>query len=209
MMKEEQPAEMNKLIRKVKRYNDLILFRYFRGDFDKVLKYIEQEEQLIKRFQGEIPEEIKVLHTNWLMYKANAYAYKGDLALSFKYANELLRVGQMYDHRRGISDGKFALGRYYWLSGDLEKALVHYDRAISLSERNLNDLWDFMQLANQLWMAMCASIDKEDLERAKKYFKRLEEIWELKPEGFPINDKIPETPNRDFSEMIIIFTFIK
>ena len=68
------------------------------------------------------------------------YAYRGNLALSFKDANELLKVAQLYNHKRGISDGTFSLGVYYKLSGDFDKALVHFDRAIRLSEETLNDL---------------------------------------------------------------------
>ena len=67
-------------------------------------------------------------------------------------------------------------------------ALVHVDRAIRLSEENLNDLWDFVMLAGQLHTATFVSIDKDDLERAKTYFKRLEEIRELKAEILSIND---------------------
>jgi len=188
MMREEQTAEMNKLIKKMKRIFSVVFFGLIGGNFDKILKYIEQEEELIKHFQGDLPEEIKVLHARWLYIRAVTYAYRGNLALSFKDANELLMVGQLYDHKRGISDGTFALGRYYRLSGDLDKVLVHVDRAIRLREENLNDLWDFFMLANQLNTATKVSIDKEDLERAKKYFKRLEEIRELKREELIIND---------------------
>jgi len=188
MMREEQTAEMNKLIKKMKRIFSVVFFGLIGGNFDKIFKYIEQEEELIKHFQGDLPEEIKVLHARWLYIRAVTYAYRGNLALSFKDANELLMVGQLYDHKRGISDGTFALGRYYRLSGDLDKVLVHVDRAIRLREENLNDLWDFFMLANQLNTATKVSIDKEDLERAKKYFKRLEEIRELKREELIIND---------------------
>ena len=188
MMKEEQPAERNKLIKKMKRLLSKIGNLHYLGKFDKALKYIEQEEELIKQFQGDLPEEVKVLRTRWLWYRADIYHYKGNLALSFKYANELVSIAQLYDQKRGISDGTFALGDYYFLSGDLDKALVHFDRAVRLSEENLNDLWDFINLAMQLGMATLISIAKEDLERAKKYFKRLEEIRDLKPGDFPIND---------------------
>ena len=41
---------------------------------------------------------------------------------------------------------------------------------------------------SKLYFATIVSIDKEDLERAKKYFKRLEEIRVQKPAISPIND---------------------
>jgi len=187
MIKEEQTAEMNKLIKKIKRIFSMIQTGYNGGSFDKVLKYIEQEEELIKRFQGDLPREIKDLHTRWLFLRSLIYANNGNVALSFEYANELLMVGQLYNHKRGILYGTHALGEYYWHSGDLDKASVYMDRAIRLTEENLNDLWDFTNLADQLRGATLVSIDKEDLKRAKKYFKRLEEIWELKP-GYFMND---------------------
>jgi tetratricopeptide (TPR) repeat protein len=84
--------------------------------------------------------------------------------------------------------GTSTLGNYYWHSGDLDTALMHYDRAIRLNEENLNNLMDFFMLADQLDLATRISIDKEDLERAKKYFKRLEEIRELKHGNFLINN---------------------
>ncbi len=147
MIKEEQKAEMNKLIKKIKRKHIYMLASYYRGNYEKVLKFIEKAEQLIKRFQGDLPEEIKVLHTRWLLYRSLIYAYRGNLALSFKEANELLRVAQLYGHKMGISMGLSALGRYYWLFGDLDKALAHCDRAIELNEENLNDPIDFLLAA--------------------------------------------------------------
>ena len=187
MIKEDQTPEVNKLIKKIKRIFSMIQTGYNGGSFDKVLKYIEQEEELIKRFQGDLPREIKDLHTRWLFLRSLIYANNGNVALSFEYANELLMVGQLYNHKRGILYGTHALGEYYWHSGDLDKASVYMDRAIRLTEENLNDLWDFTNLADQLRGATLVSIDKEDLKRAKKYFKRLEEIWELKP-GYFMND---------------------
>jgi len=187
MMREEQPAETKKLIKKMKRIYSIFLLGMMGGDYYKALKYFEQEEELVKYFQGDLPEEIKDLHTFLLTFRANIAAYKGNLTLSFKVANELLRVAKSCDHYKGISDGTFELGRYYGLSGDLDTALMHFDSAIRLNEENLNDLLDFIRLADHLYVATIFSIDKEDLERAEKYFKRLEEIRELKPGEFVIN----------------------
>jgi tetratricopeptide (TPR) repeat protein len=188
MMKEEQSAEMNKLIKKMKRIFAIIGYWYFEGNFVKSLEYIEQEELLIKNLQGDLPEEIKAFHALWLWFRAIIYAYRGNLAHSFEAANELLRVGELHGNKRGISYGIFELGRYYWLSGDLDKALVHLDHAIRLCEEILNDISDFIMLAGQLDLAIIVSVAKEDQERAKKYFKRLEEIRALKPEDLVIND---------------------
>jgi len=188
MIKEEQLTEMNKLINKMKRISSSILIGILKGDYDKALKNIEQGEQLIKRIQGDSPEEIKELHSAWLAYRATIYAFKGDLILCLKDANELLNVARMYRYNRGISMGTIALGRYYWLSGDLDTALTHSDRAIRISEENLNNLTDFMSLSEQLYVATRISVDKEDLERAKMYFKRLEEIREQKAEDLIIKD---------------------
>ena len=65
-MKEEQSAEMNKLIKRMNRFNAIIVNGYFGGDFSKVLKYVEQGEGLIKRFQGNLPKEIKDSYFLWL-----------------------------------------------------------------------------------------------------------------------------------------------
>ena len=135
MMREEQTPEMKKLIRKMKRNFSFIEAWFFGGDFDKELKYIEREEELIKHFQGDLPEEIKELHVGWLHQKSQIYSTRGDLAHGFKYANETLKFAQLYDNKRGISLGIHDLGWYYWLSGDLDKALVHIDRAISLNRK--------------------------------------------------------------------------
>jgi tetratricopeptide (TPR) repeat protein len=172
---------MRKLIKQMKENHSFIETWFFTGEFDKALNYIEREEELIKNFQGDLPEDIKLFHTSWLFHRSIIYAYRGNLALSFKDAKELLRVAQLYDQKRGISDGSLELGRYYWFSGDLDKALVHMDRAIRLSEDGaVNDFRGFVRMAVQLMGASLVSIEKEDLERAKKYFKRLEELRELK-----------------------------
>ena len=78
MMREEHTAEMNKLIKKMKRIYGIIVTGHNGGNYDKALKYIEQEEQLIKRFQGDVPEEIKALHTLWLYFRAVIYAFRGN-----------------------------------------------------------------------------------------------------------------------------------
>ncbi len=180
-MKEEQTPEMNKLIHKIKIRFNMIVKSHNMGKYDKALKYIEQAEELIKHFQGDLPRGIRVSHISWLSHRAIIYAFKGDLARSFKDANETLMVGQSYDHKRGISVGESALGIYYWFSGDLDKALVHLDLAILLSEETLKDTWDYIMLADHLTVATQVSIYKEDLERAKKYFTRLEEVRKIFP----------------------------
>jgi len=114
MMKNEQTAEMNKIIRKMKGLMRRIGRLHYTGKFDKALKYIEQEEQLIKHFQGDVPEEIKVLHILWLWTRATIYSFRGNLALTLKDAKELLMVGQLYDHKGGISIGTHELAWYYW-----------------------------------------------------------------------------------------------
>ncbi len=76
MIKEEQTPEMNKLIKRMHRVFGIIQTGYYGGTFDKVLKYIEQEEELIKRFQGDLPKEVKDLHTRWLFLRAiNIYLH--------------------------------------------------------------------------------------------------------------------------------------
>ena len=97
-------------------------------------------------------------------------------------------MGQLYDHKRGIADGIVWLGMYYWFTGDFNTAFEHFDHGIRILEENLNELWDFIVLATELTLSMKVSLDIEDQERAKKYFKRLEEIWTLKPNNFIIND---------------------
>ena len=188
MMKEERTAEKNKLIRKMTGIFGRIFYRQYRGEYDKALKFIEQEEKLLKHFQGDIPEEIKILHTGWLYFKALIYAHRGDLARSLNDANELIRVAKSYDDKRSISGGIYLLGLYYWFTGDLDISLGHLDGAIRIREENIKDLNDFIWLANQLYLAIRVSIDKEDLKGAKEYFKRLEEIKELIPRDLMIND---------------------
>ena len=185
-MRKEQTAEVNKLIRKMKRIYSIIVSGFLAGYYDKSMKYIEQEEELLKLFEGDVPEAIKAIHIEWLGYRANISAYRGNLLLSFKAANELLRVGQFYNNKRGILEGNFYLGNYYWLSGDRDKAFEHLDRAIKLGEEILNDFMDFIRLTTYHYIAIRVSIDNEDLERAKKYLKRLEEINRIKPEEFYI-----------------------
>ena len=188
MIKEEQAEETEKLIKKMKRIYSISTNGFFGGAYDKVLINIEKGEQIIKSSQGDLPEEIKRIHITWLYFRSIIYAYKGNLALSFKSANEILNVAKLYDDMRGFSYGAMALGRYYYLSGDSDKALVHMDRAIRLIEESLNKRMDFLILSLQLTTATIISADKEDMELAKKYFKRLEEIQELKPADNNIND---------------------
>ncbi len=62
MIKEQQTPEMNKLIKKMKKIYSIIVRGHIVGEYDKTLKNIEQEDQLIKLFQGDVPYEIKIRH---------------------------------------------------------------------------------------------------------------------------------------------------
>ncbi len=180
-MREEQSDEMNKLIKEIKSIQSIIFAGYYGGDYNNVLKYVEQAEALIKGFQGDLPETIKDFHTGWLAYRAMILALKGNLALSLLVANELVKIAQLYNSKKGISLGKTALGIYYSFCGELDKALVHLDRAIRLNEETFDDLWDAIAFVSLLHVATRVSIEKEDLESAKRYFNCLEEIAKAKP----------------------------
>ena len=62
MMREEIVAQKNKLIKKMKRIYSIIVSGFLAGAYDKSLKYIEQEEELLKLFEGDVPETIKSIH---------------------------------------------------------------------------------------------------------------------------------------------------
>lgn len=70
----------------------------------------------------------------------------------------------------------YAFGRYYWLNGDSKKAFEFLDHALKYKTALINDpsppmTADIAATASQI------AIEKDDLERAKKYFKYVEEVY--------------------------------
>ncbi len=180
-MRVHQIDEKDKLMLKMDRIWNRIIKGAFHGDFDNVLKDIENVEELISHFKEDLPEEIQDFHIKCLYFKMVIRVYMGI------FDNEILRVAQLYGHKRGISNGEFALGLYYGGINELDKALVYINRAIRFSEDNLNDVYDFVYLTDQFYAAILFKTEGGDLKGAKNYLMRLKEIIELKPELGYIN----------------------
>jgi len=177
-MKKE--AKMDRFIKKVKRMRSRIIFMYITGKLDSSLELIKQAEELIRDFQGDLPIELEELHCYALKFKESINAYREDLEFNFKLANEFLTIAEKYDNKWGVSEAMYALGRNYWLGGDLDKSLMHFDRGLMLKDQiNAHDNTFY---ADMIRIATKIAVEKGDLERARKYFNRIKEYFEQNPE---------------------------
>jgi tetratricopeptide (TPR) repeat protein len=177
-MKKE--AEMNRVIKKAKRMRSRIMLMYIAGELDSSLELIKQAEELIRGFQGDLPRELEELHCWELRVKGSINAYREDLKFNFKLANELLTIAERYDNKWGISEAMYALGRNYWLGGDFDKSLMHFDRGLMLKDQI--KAHDKAFYADMIRMATKIAVEKGDLVRARKYFNRIKEYFEQNPE---------------------------
>ncbi len=142
----ETTPERDNIIKKIKQMADLALKETLSGRVDKALDLINQAEDLIEKFQGNIPSELEESPYLLLSIKATILTDQGYLTQGFDVANELLIIAGKHDRKWGLSEGHRVLGTFYRRSNDLEKALEHYDRAIVLKEELLNDLGEVLFL---------------------------------------------------------------
>jgi len=180
-MKEKNIIAVDKLKNKAKRMRSRIVFKYGVGELDETLKLIKQGEDIIENFQGELPSELKEMHLYALRFKATISAYQGELELNFKHTNAFLTIAKKYEDKWGLSEAMYTLGRYYWLCGDSDKALVYLDRALMFKADLINDISPPMT-ADLGSTATQIAIEIGDLERANKYFKQVEETYKHFPE---------------------------
>ncbi len=180
-MKEEKTPEIDKLIKKIPRMVNRVNLHNLNGRVDKALDLIKQTERLIEKFQGNMPSELEETHCYLLYTKADILENQGYLTHAFKVCKELLIIADKYDNKWGVSHGLYYLANIYRRSNDLDKALEHYDRSIILKEELLNERGEVLFFATVLTNAIETAVIKNDTERARKYFTRLEEIHELKP----------------------------
>ena len=189
MMKEEQPLNEDRVIKKINRLSRKTLAANIIGGTIKALDLIKQAESLMEKFQGNIPIELEETHLLLLFLKAHILENQGYLTHGFKVAKELLITAEKYDNKWGLSLGHKQLGDLYRRSNELDEAFEHYDRSIILLDDVPNDprgafsnIGDrFLYLANIHMSATEAAVIKNNAERARKYFTSLEEIHELKP----------------------------
>ncbi len=180
-MTEKEKTETDKLIKKIKRMAGKAMLASNIGQFDKGLKIIKQGEELIRNFQGNLPKELEDPHCWLIKTKGDIIANRGYLTRRLEIANELLTVAEKYGIKKHVAHGLHQIGFYYWRSGNLDEALMHYDRAIMENNIKNMDIDSRILKIKTHSDAMRVAIDKGDLELARKYFERLEVIYEQKP----------------------------
>ena len=187
MAMDETTPERDIIIKKFKRLVNKSMLGVLSGDINKSLKYIMQAENLLEEFQGTIPSELEQSHCDLLHNKVQILENQGYLTRGFEVAQELLSVATKRDNKLGIFEAHRVLGNLYRRSNKLDKAFKHLDRAIALIEELLDEGIDYFHLAIALMNAIDAAVMKNDMERTERYFTRLEEIHELKPNNHGIS----------------------
>ena len=180
-MKEEKTPDMDKLLKKIKRKVSLAITTTVGGKIAKALDLTKQAEALMEKLQGSMPSELEETHCHLLSNKALILERQGHVTNGFKVAYELLTVAGKYDNKWGLSQGHFYLANFYGRSNDLDKAFEHYDRSIILKEEHVNDVGEAMYLGWVLINAVEISVLQNDVERARMYLTRLEEIHRIHP----------------------------
>jgi len=179
-MNEEKTPETDKLIKRITRMVNRAGFYSLSDRVDKVYDLIKQAERLMEKFQGNMPSELEETHCMILVIRGGLLENQGYLTHGFKVVNELLSIAEKYDNKWGLSEGHYTLANLYRRSNDLDKAFEHYDRSIMLKEELLNESNEIFLIARVFTSAIEATVIKNDVERARKYFTRLEELHELK-----------------------------
>jgi len=173
--------KMARLIGKFKRIEGRATAAMTFGKWDKTFEIIKKGDDLINNLKGIIPKEMENSHCLFLYRKANLFENKGYLTLSFEIINELLTVAEKYGLDKYKAMAFHQLGINYKHIGELDKALETLDRSEILYEHciNYDDGFSLALRISNLGNAMRFAIEKGDLDKAKKYFTRLETMYKL------------------------------
>lgn len=188
----EKKIETDKLIKKIKRISGIALGLLSAGEWDKLWEIIEQGEESIRNFPGNLPRELEEPHCQLLDIKADLAIIRGNLILCFDTVNELLTVAENCGVKKYVANAFKLFAIYYWRSGDLDRALEYCNRSIILIEEtcyNKKDLYSLYSRINAYSVAMRVAIDKGILELARNYFERLEKIYESSTEPIPFKNR--------------------
>jgi tetratricopeptide (TPR) repeat protein len=136
-------------------------FTLFKGDFDTGLMYYNKALALfetLKNYQGLAITNIRI---------ANAYRVKGDFKLAFDYCYRGIAVCEQYDNKADLTYAYANLGGMHQVLGNLEKAMELFTKGLALCEQGYSDMHEwFLRAVGEIYLA------KNDLEKAKEYFKK-------------------------------------
>jgi len=182
-MTQKEKTNTDKVIKKIKRLAGKSLSLFAVGKWNESMKLINQGDELIMSFQGYLPKELEASHCLLLYTKVSISLNRGFLELFFKLNKEYLTLAKEYGNKTHIAVATYMFGFHYRYAGDLKEALMHTNSGIALMEEcfNNDDQFPTFWLAEAHYAAIIIIIERNELEQAGNYFKRLEEIHKLKP----------------------------
>jgi len=163
----------DKLLRRLIRIYHRTNLLYITGNYDKALKYFEENENQFENLPKEQQKEAEQLHCQSLMLIAIIFSYRGDLNRYFEVVIKILKIAEEIDDKYCLLLAMYGYGRYYWLSGDLIQALKYFDLAIELGQ-DIDDPERYMYFLSLIMMAIRVAVMKGDLEIAREYYKQVE-----------------------------------
>ena len=170
----------SKLVKKIRRIYIRANTKWYGGKADDALEHIQQGEKLLKDFPGVLSKEMIQYNCRLLQLKVAISVFIGNLSLSFKCANDILKIAEEVNDKVSLSCAMQAFGMYYWISGDLDQALKYFDQFIEIGQDFAINTVDVAWLAAGLQDAVSVAVAKGNLERAKEYFDQLEKLYEQK-----------------------------
>jgi tetratricopeptide (TPR) repeat protein len=144
------------------------------GELDKSLEKIEECEDLLKTLTGD-KKEIKRREARLTRLKGNILVFKGDEREALKYQEKALVIAEEIDDKRLIGSSLNNLGERYRILGDLDHALLYGERAITHYDEFFGKA-NTVDLAFALGTTTRITLEMGDLEKAKNYLQRLEQL---------------------------------
>ena len=180
-MTQKDKTETDKIIRKIKRLAGRSILKSATGKWNEAMELIEKGDELIKSFQENLPRELEDAHCDLLYSKSIILLKRGLLGHYFRWISEYSTVAQKYGNKKHIALSIYLFAVHYWYSNDLDKALEHIESAITLLEEcyKNDDRFPIYWVNEVYYHAIKIVIERKELERARPYLKRLEEIREL------------------------------
>ncbi|MFX0178461.1 MAG: tetratricopeptide repeat protein [Candidatus Hodarchaeota archaeon] len=135
---------------------------------NEALKIVNETEQLLKTIKPKSTIEFKEKKAYITLYKGGCYFNMGELNLSLKFAEEVLKIAKEINNKKLIMLATKLLNFNYYEKGDLDHFLEYHKRFLALAEE-LNDKQEIIAALNGLGMYFT---EKGDYNQALNHLER-------------------------------------
>ncbi|MFX1286047.1 MAG: tetratricopeptide repeat protein [Promethearchaeota archaeon] len=162
-----------------------IFLHLIKGDYDSALEFLRKNYQIIREKHWDW--ELRIIYNLF----GEIYRLKGDLKNSLDNYQKSLVIATKLEDAYGQASAYRHIGKVYYDQGAFQEALEMFQKALqSFSQLKGPKQWGFLNQASCVYGLILVNVELNDLEQAKMYLNKLEEINKLPISKFSIRPNI-------------------